>query len=120
MKFLVAILAGVLFSACVKNGKCDCVMPYQIYYLKAKVVQVRDVSCNLPGLDFSEDSVRIRQVTNINNLLYSVIRLPAGYIAQDKKLYVSVIKLTPEEEFPCNTLGIPFPHLKIVDAKDRD
>ena len=95
-------------------------MPYQIYYLKAKLIQTSDISCGIPALDFSEDSLRIRNITGLNNLIYGVINLPENYRVQDKKLYVSVTTLKPEEEFPCNMLGIILPRLKVTDAKNRD
>ena len=121
MKFvLTVLLTGFLFGGCVKEKNCGCVMPYQIYYLKAKVTQTSDISCGKPVLDFSEDSLRIRTWTNLNNLAYSVINLPTNYIVQDQKLYVSIMVLKPEEEFACNTLGISLPHLKVTDAKMRD
>jgi len=97
-------------------------MPYEIYYLKAKVGSVNSiyVACRLPVLGFLEDSVRIRMATNRNDLVYTVIDLPATFAVQNKNLYVSVAVLKPEEEFACTTLGISYPHLKILDVKARD
>lgn len=119
---IVALLTCFTFFGCVKDKEknCGCVMPYQIYYFKAKVSQISDISCYKPVLDFSEDSIRIRTITNLNNLTYSVINLPSNYIIQDKNLYVSVTALKPEEEYTCNTLAITLPHLKVIDAKSRD
>ena len=91
----------------------------ETYYLKAKVIFTSDISCNLPVLDFSEDAIRLRSLTQLNAIDYSVIDLPSNFNIQDKKLYVSVAILKPEEEFPCNDLGIGYPHLKIVDVKAR-
>jgi len=88
-------------------------------YFKAKVVLASDVSCNLPVLDFSEDSTAIRKLTDRKNVVYSVLSLPQNLTVQNKDLYVLVKTLKPEEEFPCNTLGIAYPHLKILDAKNR-
>ena len=95
-------------------------MPYEIYYLKAKVAQTSDLSCYKPNLDFSEDSVRIRALTNLNNLVFTVVGLPESYRIQDKKLYVAVTALKPEDDFICNHMGIALPALKITDAKNRD
>jgi hypothetical protein len=120
MKLPAILLTCLLASGCAKEKNCGCVIPSHIYYLKAKVVQTNDIACGKPVLDFSEDSVRMRMITSLDNNIYSVINLPAGLIIQDKKLYVSVTTLKPEEEFACNTLGIIFPHVKITDAKNRD
>ena len=106
------MLTNFFFSSCNKASN-------ETYYFKAKVVQTSDVSCYLPVLNFSEDSSRIRSLTNRTNIGYTVLNLPANFNIQDKKLYVSVTILNPEEEFPCNTLGIIYPRLKILDVKDR-
>ena len=113
-------LICITFFACNKEQVCDCVIPYQVSYLKAKVTQTSDISCYRPVLDFSEDSLRIRALTKLNNLTFTAINLPPNYIINNQKVYVSVVTLPTEEEFPCNTLGILLPRLKVVDAKARD
>ena len=113
MKILsIILLICFLVSGCKKDSN-------ETYYLKAKVILTTDVSCYLPVLDFSEDLSRLRSLTHLNNIEYTVINLPSNFNIQDKKLYVSVAILKPEEEFPCNDLGIGYPHLKIVDVKAR-
>ncbi len=107
------LILSLYFLSCKKNNT-------ETYFFKAKVVQTSDVSCYLPVLDFSEDSLRIRTLTKRNDINYSVVRLPSSFNVQNKKLYVSVAALQPEEEFPCNTLGISYPHLKILDVSDRE
>ncbi len=121
MKYtLLCLIACFTFLGCNKEKVCSCVTLYQIYYLKAKVIQTNDISCNMPVLDFSEDSLRIRSLTNTDNLMYIASKLQSDYIIQNQKLYVSVVSLKPSEEFPCNTIGIVLPRLKIVDAKKRE
>jgi hypothetical protein len=121
MKYtVISLIACITFSGCNKEKVCNCVMPYQIYYLKAKVIQTSDISCNMPVLDFSEDSLRIRSLTNLDNLIYTISNLQSNYIIQNQKLYVSIVSLKPNEEFPCNTIGILLPRLKVVDAKKRE
>ena len=95
-------------------------MPDEIYYLKARVVQVSNLDCHLPALEFSEDSLRIRMTMNRNDLVYIAANLPAALAVANKKLYVSVALLKPEEDFFCTMMGVTFPHLKILDAKSRD
>lgn len=115
-------LVIVFLSGCVKtNPICGCVLPpYQAYYLKAKVSQTSDISCSKPVLDFTEDSLHIRSVTGRNDLHYIGVNLPVNFVAAGKKLYVSVLPLKAEEDFPCNTLGIAYPKLKVLDAKNRE
>ena len=121
MRFIIiTFLISSLFHGCVKEKNCGCAMPYQIYYLKAKVIQTSDISCGKPVLDFSEDSVRIRALTHLDDLFYSVVNLPTSFVVQDKKLYVSMAKLKTEEEFVCTAVGFWFPHLKVLDVKNRD
>lgn len=105
---------------CKKGKICDCATPFQVYCLKAKVIQTNDIACHLPVLDFTEDSVRIRNITSLNTLEFSVINLPNEYIIKDKQLYVMVSLLKPEEEFACNTFGIVYPHVKVTDVKNRN
>ena len=106
------LLVNFFCSSCNKASN-------ETYYFKAKVVQTSDISCYLPLLNFSEDSSRIRSLTKRNDINYTVLNLPTNFNIQDKKLYVSVTILNPEEDFPCNTLGFSYPHLKILDVKDR-
>ena len=56
---------------------------------------------------------------NRGSLQYSVINLPANLNVINNKLYVQVTMLQPAEEYPCNTFGIVYPHLKVVNAKTR-
>jgi len=120
MRILFCLVFAFTFYGCAKKRDCGCVMPYQVYYLKAKVVQTSDFCCYKPNLDFSEDSLRIHTLTNLNNLVFTVAGLPDGYRVQDKKLYVLVTALKPEDAFICNTMGLPLPALKVTDAKERD
>jgi hypothetical protein len=118
--FFIAALAGFAFYGCSKGKICGCAPPYQIYYLRAKVVQTSDLSCGRPILDFTEDSTHVRYISGINDLTYAVTTLPATMNVVDKKLYVFVTLLKPEEDFICHGLGVSFPHLKLTDAKPRD
>jgi len=99
---------------------CEKEQTQQVYYLKATVIQTSDISCSRPLLDFSEDSSRIRSLTQSDVITFTVINLPTNYAVKNQKLYVNVTALQPSEEFPCNTLGLMYPRLKIVDAKPRD
>ena len=108
----IILLSCFCFAGCKKDSN-------ETYYLKAKVVLTSDISCYLPVLDFSEDAIRVRSLTQLNAIDYTVINLPSNFNIQDKKLYVLVTMLKPEEEFACNDLGIAYPHLKIVDVKAR-
>lgn len=105
------VLCLFLYS-CKKESRDD-------HFLKAKIVQTLDVSCSLPVLDFSEDSLAIQKITDLNSITYSVLGLPPGFVIQNKNLFVLVRTPKPEEQFPCNTLGIGYPHLKILTAKER-
>lgn len=88
-------------------------------YLKATVLETSDISCDLPILEFSEDAPGIRNITGQSDIDYTVIQLPANFNIQNKKLLVSIRTLHNEEEFPCNTLGIGYRHLKILGVKER-
>ncbi len=109
---IILLIASCFIGSCKKDND-------RIAYLKADVIQTSDISCYLPLLDFTEDSVRIRSLTSVNGIKFTVIKLPKNFNILNKKLYVSVTALDPKEEFPCNTLGIPYPRLKILDVKER-
>ncbi len=113
MKMYLAVLLMAVIAGCNKAK-------VETLYANARVAATHDVSCGLPLLDFSEDSARIRLFTGHADLSYTVINLPDSFNVQDKKLYVDVALLRPAEEFPCNTLGIGYPHVKIVAAKVRE
>jgi hypothetical protein len=115
--FLVFVFA---LSGCTKQHDCGCVVPYQVYYLKATVVQPSNIDCRKPVLEFSEDSAHIRMITGRNDILYVVTGLPAGFAVANKKLYVSVALLKPDEYFICTDLGPTYAPLKITDAKNRE
>ncbi len=120
MKFLsfVLLITSSFFFECNKRNECDCAKTEDVY-LKAKVLLTSDVSCGTPVLDFTEDSSRIRYLTNREAIQYSVIKLPANLNIVNNKLYVLVTALNPAEEYACNTLGIVYPHLKVEYAKNR-
>lgn len=114
------LLSSLLFvficvSACKKNK----VQTSEVTYLKAKVANTHDISCGYPILDFSEDSLAIRAITNEQFYKFVVIGLPPAFNVKNKQLYVLVRTLKDAEEFPCLTIGIWWPHLKVLDVKDR-
>ena len=111
MKYLVSIFV-ILLIACNKEN-------INKRYYKVEVIQTSEISCSLPVLDFAEDSISIRAFTKHNNVRYAVIDLPSEFNIQNNKLLVAVDILKPSEEFPCNTLGINYYHLKITSAKER-
>lgn len=111
----------VLLLSCSKapDQRCNCTLPYQIYYLKAEVIQTKDLNCSRPVLSFFEDSVRIRTLTGQQDIVYIGESLPTAMNQQSKKLYVDVRLLKAEEAFACITYGISYPGIKILDAKER-
>ena len=119
MKYTLSVFLLILLSCKKTEQPCGCVLPYTIYYLKAEVVQTKDVNCGRPVLSFLEDSVRIRNITGQQNLAYIGEGLPAVLNQKSKKLYVDVRLLKPEETFSCITYGISYPGIKILDAKER-
>lgn len=106
--------------SCNRERDCGCVTPYEIYYLKAEVIQTNNIDCGKPLLSFAEDSIRIRQITGKNNSIEFIANgLTFSLNQLHKKLYINVALLKPEEDFPCTTLGISYPHIKLLDAKER-
>lgn len=117
MKLITALLfVSIYTSGCKKQASQ---INFESYYFKARVVQTSDVSCYSPLLDLSDDSMAIPMMTGPTGLLYTAVSLPQSLNVQNQKLYVLVRTLKPEEEFPCNTLGIMYPRLKILQAKER-
>jgi hypothetical protein len=111
----VFVFVFVCVAACRKND----VQTSPVTYLKARVANTHDFSCGTPILDFSEDSLAIRGMTNEKSITFIVISLPSQLNVQDKKLYVAVRPLTSKEEFPCLAIGLWYPHLKVIEAKER-
>ena len=109
---VISLLSVVCFLSCSRESNED-------HYLMARVISTKDISCAVPLLDFSEDAARIKDYTHQDYLTYGVVNLPATLNVQDKKLYVLIVNLPTDEEFACNTLGLAYPHLKIIAAKER-
>ncbi len=119
MKYTLSAFLIFLLSCNKAERICDCTLPYEIYYLKAEVIQTKDLNCSRPVLSFFEDSVRIRTLTGQQDLVYIGESLPTAMNQQSKKLYVDVRLLKPEEAFACITYGISYPGIKVLDAKER-
>ncbi len=118
--YLLVMVIAFTHVSCNKGRDCGCVMPYQVYYLKAEVIQTSNIDCGKPLLSFTEDSIRIKQITGKNNSIeFIAIGLPSSFNQLHKKLYVNAAVLKPEEDFPCTTLGIAYPHIKLLDAIER-
>ena len=108
------LLGSTIVAGCHKNNDDNG------GYLKAKVVITKDLSCGFPVIDFSEDSVKIRRLTGVQRLRYTAINLPADYIVQDKKLFITVAIPGPAEDYFCTAMGIWYPHLKTLKVKGRN
>lgn len=110
-RYLIVFLIFCL-SACNKKDP-------QTQYLKCKVLSTKDISCNIPILDFSDDSLAIKRLTGKQDILYVVKELSANLNEKDMQLYVTVRELKQEEAFPCLAIGVWYPSLMITDAKRR-
>jgi len=111
--FSCLLLGSLLMAGCHKNKEKEDA------FLKAKVVITKDLSCGVPVIDFSEDSVRIRQLTGIKDLRFTAINLPTQFIVQDKKIGIMVSVPGPSEDYLCTAVGVWYPHLKTLAVKDR-
>ena len=122
MKTLIILLGliGVADIACKKDPHCGCTLPYQVYYLKAIVIDTYNLDCHKPLLDFTEDSARIHTISRLNTEKFIMTSLDADLNILNKKLYVSVSILQSGEYFPCTAMGPFYPGLKLIDAKPRD
>ena len=107
-----SLLGSLLIAGCHKDDNEE-------GYLKAKVVITKDISCGVPVIDFSEDSVKIRKLTGVQSLRYTAINLPSQYIVQDKKIFIAVTMPGPAEDYFCTALGVWYPHVKTQKVKDR-
>jgi len=122
MKTLILLLSliSVADMACKKDPHCGCTLPYQIYYLKAIVIDTYNLDCHRPLLDFTEDSARIHAISQLNTEKFIMTSLNSDLNILNKKLYVSVRVLQSGEYFPCTAMGPSYPALKLTDAKPRD
>ncbi len=118
-KLLPAFFIFFLLISCIRDRRCDCVVPYQIYYLKAQVIDTNDINCGGPVLSFAEDSIRISEITHKTAITFLTRGLPSSFNQLNKKLYVDVRVFVPAEDFPCPAYGISYDKLMIIDAKER-
>jgi hypothetical protein len=91
----------------------------QSIWLKATVVNTKDINCSLPVLNFNDDSLKVRVLTGNHDLTYVVKTLPSQLNIQGNKVLVQVANLKPGESFACLTFGPNWPAIKILDAKAR-
>ncbi len=110
---------ALLFFAGACRKKCDCVVPFEVYYFKGVVVNTSVSGCNLPMIDFTEDSIRIKSLTGSDNFLCIAKGMDPGYLTQGKKVYVNVKTLSVNEDFDC-PMSMDFPHIGISDTKPRN
>lgn len=108
------------FTSCTRSAATNSETQPAPRYLKATVLHPKDLSCNKPVLDFSEDSLAVRQLSGMSASIYVVDELSVSLNITGKKLSVLASRLKPEEDFICNMQGITYPHLKLLEAKARD
>lgn len=120
-KYLYFVLVtGLLFGCAKKKEGSNDTTCFPVDYLKATVVQTSNIDCNKPLLDFTGDSAKIHRVTGSPAKQFIIDNLPAEFNTLNRELFVVVSPLEPEKEFPCKTLGIPYPHLKLLQVKNRE
>ena len=87
-------------------------------FLKAQVQLIRN-ECSPVVLNFSEDSVAIRNLTGQQGLIWAPKELPEVYLKQDKKLYVRITNRGVASDV-CTAVWIWYPRLKVLEVKTRD
>jgi hypothetical protein len=117
--YIFILLAFVSTFSCTKNlCACD---PGSDGFFMATVMETSNLDCGRPSITIDgADAAAVRQLTGATMDTYVVDRLPANLNVASKKLYVHIGTLTPSEDFMCTTLGITYPHLKVVHAIERN
>ncbi|MHA4808004.1 hypothetical protein ACX0G9_07850 [Flavitalea flava] len=85
-----------------------------LVFLKARLVGIRDLNCKLPILDFSADSMSIRQITHVNTNTFIALNLPARDSIPNTELNVAVAVPDSRELVACITFGPNYPEIEIV------
>jgi hypothetical protein len=121
MKSLITGLLLTFFSffSCTKRlCACD---PLVDINVKAVVSAVSDISCGRPLLDIDpSDTAFLRMATGLEGNLFVANELPAALKINNQKLFISVAVLQPTEEFACTTMGVSYPHIKVLNAWVRN
>ena len=123
MRILFSVLTACLFAIACNRKDCGCVPPpQQTNYLKATVMQTRDLDCRKPVISFDpSDTARVYQITGRKIFNFFVVKeLSSELNIQDQKLWVLIDTLKPNEAFVCTTMGPAFPSLKLVHAIARE
>lgn len=113
MRINVFIACCLAVIACKKENREDSI------WANAVVLHTQDINCGYPTLNFSEDSMMVRQFTGQPSQTFVVRGLPSSLNEQNKKLRVQLVKQKPEESFMCLTLGPNYPAIKVVNAQSR-
>jgi hypothetical protein len=113
-KLLLPVLLVIVLFSCDKKGTDEKLMCCGLNYVKAVVIETSNIDCGKPVVDFSDDSVKIRSITGLPDLKYTLDQLPAELNIADKKLLIAIRPLASQEEFACLAIGINYRHLKFI------
>lgn len=101
---------------------CGCVPPPNdgTVQMKAVVRATSNLDCTNKVELLFEDTEAIHQLTHSSSDIAVLDNFPVHLTIQGQKVWVKVRALKPGEDFPCTTLGTPYPHVKFVGADARD
>jgi hypothetical protein len=84
------------------------------------VEDTRDLACYLPVIRFLDKEDQVKKQTDLETLTYSAINLDNSFNITGNILIIEFRKVKDEELRICNTLGIPFPGVFIVNTRLAD
>lgn len=84
------------------------------------VENTADISCGLPIISFLDKEADVKQRTNRETLSYNAYSLDNSLNTAGNILLIEFTELSDQDIRVCNTLGIPYPGIKILSARIAD
>lgn len=81
------------------------------------VEDTADLACGLPVIRFLDKTSPVRKKTSLETLTYSAYELDDSLNIVGTKLIVEFTEVSPENSRVCNTLGVSYPGITIVNAR---
>ncbi len=90
-------------------------------FIKAVVIQDNNIDCQRPLISIDvTDTAYFRSITGLSGDTFVASQLPPALKLNGQKLYITPGSFASGEDFACTTLGLTYPHVKIVTAVARN
>ncbi len=83
------------------------------------IVSTSDFACRLPLIQFLEKEEKVKEKTSYESVVFNAYRLDNSLNEIGKKLIIRFDALGAKDFRVCNTMGINYPGIAIVSAREE-